>query len=87
MTNLNGKIFPDIKIHVENFCKYKGKNEIDMPDIFNSKPDIRKLYPNNISFAFEGHLGPVYGISYSPFHRNLFLTCSLDGSMRLYDLL
>eukprot|EP00035_Acanthoeca_spectabilis_P024492 m.454021 g.454021 ORF g.454021 m.454021 type:complete len:528 (-) comp20601_c0_seq1:185-1768(-) len=33
------------------------------------------------------HVGSVYGLSYSPFHRNLFLSCSSDGSARIYNAL
>ena len=40
-----------------------------------------------IKFAFRPHHGPVYGCSCSPYHRNLFLTCSTDMSVRLYSLL
>jgi WD40 repeat protein len=40
-----------------------------------------------VGFAFRPHQGPVYGCSCSPFHRNLFLTCSTDSSARLYSLL
>lgn len=40
-----------------------------------------------INFAFRPHHGPVYGISASPFHRNLFLSCGTDTTARLYSLL
>lgn len=36
---------------------------------------------------FEGHLGPVNSVDCSPFFRNLFLTCSSDGCVRLYSTL
>ena len=32
-------------------------------------------------------MGPCLGISCSPFVKRLFLTCSSDGSVRLYDTL
>ena len=37
--------------------------------------------------SFEKHMGPCLGISCSPFVKRLFLTCSSDGSVRLYDTL
>jgi WD repeat-containing protein 34 len=37
--------------------------------------------------SFDKHSGPVYSIHPSPFHRNLFLTCSTDGTLRLYNML
>lgn len=53
MTNLLAKNLPDIKQHVEQYCKRKNLNEVEINDVINSKPDIRKLYINPISFAFE----------------------------------
>jgi WD40 repeat protein len=35
---------------------------------------------------YDKHFGPVLGVSASPFNKRLFLTCSADGSIRLYDL-
>jgi len=32
-------------------------------------------------------MGPVTGLSCSPFIKRLFLTCSVDGAVRMYDLL
>ena len=40
-------------MHIENYCLSKGTHEVDIPDIFNSKPELRKLYINPIQFAFE----------------------------------
>ena len=40
-----------------------------------------------VTFAFRPHQGPVYGVSCSPFHRNIFLTASTDTSAHLYSLL
>ncbi len=58
-----------------------------MQHVLNSKPDMRKLYINPVSFAFEPHLGPVYSVNFSPFLRNIFISSSLDGSVRIYDML
>nr|WAW84842.1 cytoplasmic dynein 2 intermediate chain 2 [Halisarca dujardinii] len=44
-------------------------------------------FPSPITFSFQPHHGPVYTLSPSPFHRNLFLTCSTDASARVYSLL
>ena len=40
-----------------------------------------------IKFVFRPHYGPVYSISTSPFHRNLFLSCGTDAAVRVYSLL
>ncbi|KAM6316213.1 cytoplasmic dynein 2 intermediate chain 2 [Podargus strigoides] len=37
--------------------------------------------------AFSPHAGPVYSVSCSPFHRNLFLSCGTDGQVHLHSLL
>lgn len=57
-----------------------------MKHILLAKPDIRKLYINPITFAYEAHYGTVFGISDSPFIHGLFVTCSMDGQVRLYDV-
>ncbi|XP_075416804.1 cytoplasmic dynein 2 intermediate chain 2 [Tenrec ecaudatus] len=38
-------------------------------------------------FTFSPHGGPVYSVSCSPFHRNLFLSASTDGHVHLYSML
>lgn len=42
---------------------------------------------NPITFSYEAHVGPVQGLDYSPIHRNLFLSCSTDSTIRIYHLL
>uniref|UniRef100_A0A8V5GSY6 Uncharacterized protein n=1 Tax=Melopsittacus undulatus TaxID=13146 RepID=A0A8V5GSY6_MELUD len=37
--------------------------------------------------AFSPHGGPVYSVSCSPFHRNLFLSCGTDGQVHLHSML
>ncbi|XP_075295181.1 cytoplasmic dynein 2 intermediate chain 2 isoform X1 [Opisthocomus hoazin] len=37
--------------------------------------------------AFSPHAGPVYAVSCSPFHRNLFLSCGTDGQVHLHSML
>jgi WD40 repeat protein len=32
-------------------------------------------------------MGPVYAVDFSLFHRNVFVSSSLDGTIKLYDLL
>ncbi|KAM8803420.1 cytoplasmic dynein 2 intermediate chain 2 isoform 2-T2 [Rhynchonycteris naso] len=38
-------------------------------------------------FTFSPHGGPVYSVSCSPFHRNLFLSAGTDGHVHLYSML
>ncbi|KAM5259204.1 cytoplasmic dynein 2 intermediate chain 2 isoform 1-T1 [Hipposideros larvatus] len=38
-------------------------------------------------FTFSPHGGPVYSVSCSPFHRNLFLSAGTDGHVHLHSML
>uniref|UniRef100_A0A8C5KUA4 Cytoplasmic dynein 2 intermediate chain 2 n=1 Tax=Jaculus jaculus TaxID=51337 RepID=A0A8C5KUA4_JACJA len=40
-----------------------------------------------VQFTFSPHGGPVYSVSCSPFHRNLFLSAGTDGHIHLYSML
>lgn len=40
-----------------------------------------------VQFTFSPHGGPVYSVSCSPFHRNLFLSAGTDGHVHLYSML
>ena len=45
------------------------------------------LEENIVTLAFSPHIGPVYAVSCSPFHRNMFLSCSTDATLSLFSLL
>ncbi|XP_010164767.1 WD repeat-containing protein 34, partial [Antrostomus carolinensis] len=57
--------------------------------------ETRALHPPGSSvplrapaeLAFSPHGGPVYSVSCSPFHRNLFLSCGTDGQVHLHSML
>ncbi len=40
-----------------------------------------------VTFSFARHMGPVYGVAASPFHRNLILSCSTDMRIHVTSLL
>ena len=40
-----------------------------------------------VVIGYAPHAGPVYALACSPFHRNLFLSASTDGSVQLYNQL
>ncbi|CAD8065048.1 unnamed protein product [Paramecium sonneborni] len=84
MQNLNQKCLPEIKLHVENYCKERKINNIFIQQLVNSKPDIRKMYANPINYAYEAHYGTVFSINFSPFVKSAFITASMDGQIRLY---
>eukprot|EP00672_Neobodo_designis_P018123 CAMPEP_0174853730 /NCGR_PEP_ID=MMETSP1114-20130205/29541_1 /TAXON_ID=312471 /ORGANISM="Neobodo designis, Strain CCAP 1951/1" /LENGTH=537 /DNA_ID=CAMNT_0016088397 /DNA_START=36 /DNA_END=1649 /DNA_ORIENTATION=+ len=65
---------------------------VESGDVFRTKPVVRaatkiKDLPKLEVDNFESHLGPVQAVDCSPFFRNLFLTASSDGSVRLYTTL
>ena len=57
--------------------------------IFGAKPPIHMIYPPfavKQCTSYDKHHGPVLGVATSPFNKRLFLTCSSDSSIRLYDV-
>lgn len=86
MMSIFNKNLIEVKKHVEKYCIHKGIREIEPDHIFASKPELRMLYLNPIQMAYENHLGPVYSINFSPFEKDIFLTSSLDGSVKIFDL-
>jgi WD40 repeat protein len=73
------------KRQVETYAKEKKLKEITLASVFESKIDPTNLYPSAMDQYFESHGGPVYDLTFSPFCKKIFLTCSSDGTARLYD--
>jgi WD40 repeat protein len=73
--------------HVEQHCRTVGINEVGADIVFGSKPDPNVIFPAPKTTDLEPHAGPVTVVTFSPFHRKLLLTGSIDGSVRLYDVL
>ena len=48
---------------------------------------IKIQFRSPITLVYNSHNGPVYDVDFSPSHRNLFLTASTDGTIRLYNTL
>ena len=86
MGNMNQKFLPDIKAAVDEYCKRRAISDVTVKQVILAKPDIRRLYINPISFAYEAHYGTVFGISSNPFLPNVFITGSMDGQVRLYEI-
>jgi WD40 repeat protein len=42
---------------------------------------------NPITMAYQSHDSPIYSVSFSPFHRHVFLTSAHDGQIRIYSQL
>merc|ERR1712113_277419 len=73
--------------HVENHCRNTGAKEVTAEVVFQSKPDPAVIFPAPKTTDLEPHSGPVTVATFSPFHRKLLLTGSVDGSVKLYDVL
>ena len=77
----------EVKKRVERYVQDKGERDVYAPTVYLAKPNIKLLFPTAMNASYEKHLGPCLGISCSPFVKRLLLTCSSDGSVRLYDTL
>lgn len=84
ISNMNDKDIIEMKNYIENFCKDKNIIDLNADEFFRLKPDINKLYKNCLKSNFEKHSSIVNSIEYNPFLKNLFATCSYDGSIRIY---
>ena len=85
LSNLPSKVVIDVKKRVERYVQDSGKRDVYAPTVYMAKPPIKLLFPNAVNANYEKHLGPCVSISCSPFIKRLFLSCSSDGSIRLYD--
>ena len=86
MNSINNKInLNEVTQVVERYCMDKGIKEIKAVHIFDSKPDVKKLFSIPFNLNYEKHFGPVSAVSFSPFHSRIFLSCSVDGTVKMFD--
>jgi WD40 repeat protein len=60
-------------------------NAIEGEHVFKAGLPPSLLWANPATFAFKPHSGPVTAVAFSPFNRDIFLTASSDGGVRLYN--
>ena len=77
----------EVKKKVERYVMDKGEKDVWAPTVYSAKPDLKQLFGVPFNANYEKHLGPVLGMSASPFVKRLFLSCSSDGQVRMYDIL
>lgn len=83
LLNLLPKNVREIKTHIEKVCKANKIDQVDsIATVFNTKPEIRHLYPNPITFAYEPMAYPINSISYNRY--GLFIANGGDGYCRIY---
>lgn len=74
---------------IEKYAKVHKIKKIEIAHIFQIRSSLlyQTLYPMaNIKQAFKTHLGRITALQYSPFSRNLFLSCSVDGYLRIFSM-
>lgn len=76
---------PAVRRQVEAYATEKRSKEITLAMVYEAKLDPNALYPSAMDFVFDKHGGPVYDVNFSPFRKSLFLTCSSDGTARMYS--
>lgn len=85
--NLPPKALNEVKAKVERYVKDKGEKDIWAPTVYHAKPDVKSLFTIPFNANYERHLGPVTSITCSPFNKRVVLSCSVDGSIRVVDIL
>lgn len=76
-----------MKRKAESCAARQNHPKVLSTDVFGSGIAETKLFPPGIRLKYEAHIGPVYAVDCSPFHRNLFLSAGADGEIRLYSML
>ena len=83
LLNLFPKNLREIKAHVEKVCQASKIDQVDsIATILNTRPELRNLYPNPITFAYEAIAYPVSSISYNRY--GLFIANGGEGYSRIY---
>jgi FOG: WD40 repeat len=85
LNNLNPTYRQQLLNLARKYCMDHNLKEIDTRAVFFNKPDILKCYSSKVSLKYESHDGPVSGICCNPFHRNLFVSSSYDGTVKLFN--
>jgi len=84
LLNLLQKNLREIKSHVEKVCQLNKIDQVDsVTTILNTRPEMRNLYPNPITFAYEALSYPISSISYNKY--GLFIANAGEGYSRIYS--
>jgi len=78
------KEITEMKNLIESICRDKEIINLDMEEFIKLKYDVNKIYKNALKANYEKHFSFISSISFNYFIKNLFLTTSYDGSLRLY---
>lgn len=84
ISNMKDRDVTEMKNSVEKICKDRRLANLTMEEFLKLRPDINKIYKNGLKSNYEKHLSPVTSANYNYFVKNLLVTTSYDGSLRLY---
>ena len=84
ISNMSNKDVSDMKNAFEKICKDRRLANLTMEEFLKLRPNVNKIYKNALKFSYERHFSPVTSINYNYFVKNLIVTTSYDGSLRLY---
>lgn len=88
MNTITNKVnMEKVKQEVERYCMDRSIKEVEAVHIFNAKPEIKFIFSVPFNLSYEKQFGPCQAISCSPFHRKIFISCSIDGSIKMYDII
>lgn len=87
LNNLDLRYRPTAKLEAEKHAGSMRLKEVSLASVFECKLDLMRMYLSPVTFTYEGHDGPVTGVSCNPFNRSLFASCSSDGTCRVYHYL
>jgi WD40 repeat protein len=74
----------DMKNAIEKKCRDRKIANLTMEEFLKLRPDINKIYQNAIKYSFEKHFSPLTSINFNYYVKNLIVTTSYDGGLRLY---
>ena len=84
ISNMKEKDVSDMKNTIEKKCRDRKIANLTMEEFLKLRPDINKIYQNAIKYNFEKHFSPLTSINFNFFVKNLIVTTSYDGGLRLY---
>lgn len=84
ISNMKDKDVSEMKNSVEKICIDRRLANLTMEEFLKLRPDISKIYKNGLKSNYERHFSTVTSVNYNYFVKNLIVSTSYDGSLRLY---
>ena len=73
-----------MKTQIDKFCRDKNIIDLNAEQFFKLKPDVSKIYKNGLKSNYEKHMSLITSLNFNPFIKNLFVSSSYDGMLRVY---